>query len=168
MQGMCDLVAPILVTFDDEALTYACFSKLMQRMIWKVHTTFSPFQHCHCKREGLYCASNHHGTILCSFSNFPTGTQMDENFASMRSLIQVFDQTLYNAIQQSGDFSHFYFCYRYAIWWYNLCVIICIGWRFHFRASPPGHYVFVHAFRSCNSSQRIRCTAFYQNLAICC
>ena len=34
MQGMCDLVAPILVTFDDEALTYACFSKLMQRMIW--------------------------------------------------------------------------------------------------------------------------------------
>lgn len=81
MQGMCDLVAPILVTFDDEALTYACFSKLMQRMI----------------------------------CNFPTGTQMDENFASMRSLIQVFDQTLYNAIQQSGDFSHFYFCYRWFL-----------------------------------------------------
>ena len=39
---------------------------------------------------------------------------MDDNFASMRSLIQVFDQTLYNAIHQSGDFSHFYFCYRYA------------------------------------------------------
>merc|ERR1712117_738548 len=54
--------------------------------------------------------------------NFPTGTQMDENFASMRSLIQVFDQTLYNAIQQSGDFSHFYFCYRY--WVLNLCSIL--------------------------------------------
>ena len=48
---------------------------------------------------------------------------MDENFASMRSLIQVFDQTLYNAIQQSGDFSHFYFCYRYVrtlFWALNL------------------------------------------------
>ena len=47
---------------------------------------------------------------------------MDDNFASMRSLIQVFDQTLYNAIQQSGDFSHFYFCYRY--WDLNLCRIL--------------------------------------------
>jgi hypothetical protein len=76
---MCDLVAPILVTFDDEALTHACFAKLMERMI----------------------------------ENFPTGNQMDENFSNMRSLIQVLDQTLYDAIQKSGDFSHFYFCYRY-------------------------------------------------------
>jgi hypothetical protein len=30
---MCDLVAPLLVTFDDEALTHACFSKLMERML---------------------------------------------------------------------------------------------------------------------------------------
>ena len=101
MQGMCDLVAPILVTFDDEALTYACFSKLMQRMIWYVLPV----------KKGL---NNQMSTapFSLSCSNFPTGTQMDENFASMRSLIQVFDQTLYNAIQQSGDFSHFYFCYR--------------------------------------------------------
>lgn len=33
MQGMCDLVAPLLVIFDDEALTYGCFCKLMERMI---------------------------------------------------------------------------------------------------------------------------------------
>lgn len=33
MQGMCDLVAPLLVTFDDEALTHACFSRLMERML---------------------------------------------------------------------------------------------------------------------------------------
>lgn len=32
-QGMCDLVAPILVTLDDEAVTYKCFSTLMERMI---------------------------------------------------------------------------------------------------------------------------------------
>ncbi|TRY80317.1 hypothetical protein TCAL_11740 [Tigriopus californicus] len=81
MQGMCDLVAPILVIFDDEAITHACFSKLMERML----------------------------------SNFPTGTQMDENFANMRSLIQVLDQTLYDTIQQNGDFSHFYFCYRWFL-----------------------------------------------------
>lgn len=75
---MCDIVAPLLVTFDDEAVTHSCFTRLMERM-------------------------------LC---NFPTGNQMDENFANMRSLIQVLDQTLYEAIQQNGDFSHFYFCYR--------------------------------------------------------
>lgn len=33
MQGMCDIVAPLLVTFDDEALTHACFSRLMERML---------------------------------------------------------------------------------------------------------------------------------------
>ncbi|XP_017774865.1 PREDICTED: small G protein signaling modulator 1-like isoform X1 [Nicrophorus vespilloides] len=33
MQGMCDLVAPLLVMFDDESLTYACFCHLMERMI---------------------------------------------------------------------------------------------------------------------------------------
>ncbi len=54
-----------------------------------------------------------HNVFLLLLRNFPTGTQMDENFANMRNLIQVLDQTLYDAIQQSGDFSHFYFCYRY-------------------------------------------------------
>lgn len=32
MQGMCDLVAPLLVVFDDEASTYSCFCHLMGRM----------------------------------------------------------------------------------------------------------------------------------------
>ena len=32
MQGMCDLVAPLLVIIDDEALTYSCFCELMKRM----------------------------------------------------------------------------------------------------------------------------------------
>lgn len=33
MQGMCDLVAPLLVIFDDESLSYSCFCRLMERMI---------------------------------------------------------------------------------------------------------------------------------------
>lgn len=33
MQGMCDLVAPLLVIFDDESLSYGCFCYLMERMI---------------------------------------------------------------------------------------------------------------------------------------
>ncbi|KAJ8939383.1 hypothetical protein NQ314_011128, partial [Rhamnusium bicolor] len=33
MQGMCDLVAPLLVIFNDESLTYACFCHLMERMV---------------------------------------------------------------------------------------------------------------------------------------
>ncbi|XP_031635811.1 small G protein signaling modulator 1-like isoform X2 [Contarinia nasturtii] len=33
MQGMCDLVAPFLVVFDDESMSYSCFCRLMERMI---------------------------------------------------------------------------------------------------------------------------------------
>lgn len=33
MQGMCDLVAPLLVIFDDESVSYGCFCRLMERMI---------------------------------------------------------------------------------------------------------------------------------------
>lgn len=32
MQGMCDLVAPLLVILDEESSTYACFCRLMDRM----------------------------------------------------------------------------------------------------------------------------------------
>lgn len=35
VQGMCDLLAPLLVVLEDEALTYACFSQLMLRMLSK-------------------------------------------------------------------------------------------------------------------------------------
>ncbi|XP_067931924.1 small G protein signaling modulator 2-like [Watersipora subatra] len=34
VQGMCDLVAPLLVIFDDESLTYSCFCELMKRMVY--------------------------------------------------------------------------------------------------------------------------------------
>jgi len=81
MQGMCDLVAPLLVIMDDEMVVYSCFQVLMKRMI----------------------------------ENFPTGDQMDHNFANMRALMQVLDQSLYDNIQQNGDFSHFYFCYRWFL-----------------------------------------------------
>ncbi|XP_023324524.1 small G protein signaling modulator 2 isoform X2 [Eurytemora carolleeae] len=81
MQGMCDLVAPLLVVIDDEAIVYSCFTTLMKRMI----------------------------------KNFPTGEAMDSNFGNMRALMQVLDQSLYDTIQQNGDFSHFYFCYRWFL-----------------------------------------------------
>jgi hypothetical protein len=34
VQGMCDLVAPLLVVLDDEAVVFSCFRTLMKRMIW--------------------------------------------------------------------------------------------------------------------------------------
>lgn len=81
MQGMCDLVAPLLVIFDDESLSYGCFCKLMERMV----------------------------------ENFPNGGAMDMHFANMRSLIQILDSEMYDLMDSHGDYTHFYFCYRWFL-----------------------------------------------------
>ncbi|XP_055913352.1 small G protein signaling modulator 2-like isoform X2 [Eupeodes corollae] len=81
MQGMCDLVAPLLVIFDDESMSYSCFCKLMERMI----------------------------------ENFPNGGAMDMHFANMRSLIQILDSEMYDLMDSHGDYTHFYFCYRWFL-----------------------------------------------------
>ncbi|EEB20263.1 run and tbc1 domain-containing protein, putative [Pediculus humanus corporis] len=81
MQGMCDLVAPLLVIFDEESITYACFCRLMDRMV----------------------------------DNFPNGGAMDAHFANMRSLIQILDSEMFELMHQNGDYTHFYFCYRWFL-----------------------------------------------------
>ncbi|XP_065079058.1 small G protein signaling modulator 2-like isoform X2 [Ochlerotatus camptorhynchus] len=81
MQGMCDLVAPLLVIFDDESLSYGCFCRFMERMI----------------------------------ENFPNGGAMDMHFANMRSLIQILDSEMYDLMHAHGDYTHFYFCYRWFL-----------------------------------------------------
>jgi len=81
IQGMCDLVAPLLVVLDDEAKTYGCFCRLMKRMV----------------------------------NNFPHGGGMDQHFGNMRSLIQILDPELFEHMHQNGDYTHFYFCYRWFL-----------------------------------------------------
>uniref|UniRef100_A0A3Q2QQX8 Small G protein signaling modulator 1 n=1 Tax=Fundulus heteroclitus TaxID=8078 RepID=A0A3Q2QQX8_FUNHE len=81
VQGMCDLLAPLLVILDDEAKAFSCFSKLMKRMN----------------------------------QNFPHGGAMDTHFANMRSLIQILDCELFELMHQNGDYTHFYFCYRWFL-----------------------------------------------------
>ncbi|XP_071029159.1 small G protein signaling modulator 1-like [Oncorhynchus clarkii lewisi] len=81
VQGMCDLLAPLLVILDDEVIAFSCFSELMKRM-------------------------NH---------NFPHGGAMDSHFANMRSLIQILDAELFEVMQMNGDYTHFYFCYRWFL-----------------------------------------------------
>jgi hypothetical protein len=98
IQGMCDLVAPLLVIFDEgyskrfvdvdnfvfffiEVITYSCFCYLMKRLL----------------------------------PNFPHGAGMDEHFGHMRSLLQILDFDLYEHIHRTGDFTHFYFCYRWFL-----------------------------------------------------
>ncbi|CAF1300414.1 unnamed protein product [Rotaria sordida] len=81
IQGMCDLVAPLLVIFDEEVITYSCFCHLMKRLL----------------------------------PNFPNGTGMDEHLGHMRSLLQILDSELYEHIHHTGDFTHFYFCYRWFL-----------------------------------------------------
>uniref|UniRef100_UPI00398F3B75 small G protein signaling modulator 1 n=1 Tax=Pristiophorus japonicus TaxID=55135 RepID=UPI00398F3B75 len=81
VQGMCDLLAPLLVVLDDEALAFSCFTQLMKRMN----------------------------------QNFPHGGVMDTHFANMRSLIQILDSELFELMHQNGDYTHFYFCYRWFL-----------------------------------------------------
>jgi hypothetical protein len=81
IQGMCDLVAPLLVIFDDEPLVYSCFNQLMKRMS----------------------------------ANFPHSNAMDDHFANMRSLIQILDNDLFEHMQERGDYTHFYFSYRWFL-----------------------------------------------------
>ncbi|XP_046719501.1 small G protein signaling modulator 2 isoform X4 [Silurus meridionalis] len=81
VQGMCDLLAPLMVILDDECLAYSCFTQLMKRMS----------------------------------QNFPNGGAMDTHFANMRSLIQILDSELFELMHQNGDYTHFYFCYRWFL-----------------------------------------------------
>uniref|UniRef100_A0A8D2LV76 Small G protein signaling modulator 1 n=1 Tax=Varanus komodoensis TaxID=61221 RepID=A0A8D2LV76_VARKO len=81
VQGMCDLLAPLLVILDDEALAFSCFTELMKRMN----------------------------------QNFPHGGAMDTHFANMRSLIQILDSEMFELMHQNGDYTHFYFCYRWFL-----------------------------------------------------
>ncbi|KAL0979696.1 hypothetical protein UPYG_G00188360 [Umbra pygmaea] len=81
VQGMCDLLAPLLVILDDEAMAFSCFSELMKRMN----------------------------------QNFPHGGAMDTHFANMRSLIQILDSEMFELMHQNGDYTHFYFCYRWFL-----------------------------------------------------
>uniref|UniRef100_A0A6Q2Z8H8 Small G protein signaling modulator 1b n=1 Tax=Esox lucius TaxID=8010 RepID=A0A6Q2Z8H8_ESOLU len=81
VQGMCDLLAPLLVVLDDEVMAFSCFSELMKRMN----------------------------------QNFPHGGAMDSHFANMRSLIQILDSELFELMQMNGDYTHFYFCYRWFL-----------------------------------------------------
>lgn len=48
-------------------------------------------------------------------SNFPHGCAMDEHFDSLKYLMQVLDPKLYEVLQSNGDYTHFYFCYRWLL-----------------------------------------------------
>lgn len=48
-------------------------------------------------------------------SNFPQGGAMDRHFANMRSLIQILDADIFELMHQNGDYTHFYFCYRWFL-----------------------------------------------------
>ncbi|KAG8590290.1 hypothetical protein GDO81_006715 [Engystomops pustulosus] len=81
VQGMCDLLAPLMVVLDNDLMAYSCFTHLMKRMS----------------------------------QNFPNGGAMDTHFANMRSLIQILDSELFELMHQNGDYTHFYFCYRWFL-----------------------------------------------------
>lgn len=84
---MCDLVAPLLVILEDEMLTYSCFCELMKRM----------------------SANFPYSVAMNSMDN------MDIHFANMRSLIQILDPELFELMHSNGDYTHFYFCYRWFL-----------------------------------------------------
>ncbi|CDS41098.2 small g protein signaling modulator 1 [Echinococcus multilocularis] len=152
VQGMCDLLAPLLVVLEDEALTYACFSQLMLRMLSKFPlasgTTFTSvgaaaaagvvlphllepvifeyapyrwyeFTRPKTKQQLLeennrYTTDGHKARPNVSILA-PTGsTLINQQFGSLRSLIEVLDPVLAEHMHLSEDNSHLYF-YRWLL-----------------------------------------------------
>ena len=75
VQGMCDLLAPLLVIFGDEALTLACFERLMLRM-------------------GKNFPQNNQAT-----------SGMEESLNYFRYLVEVMDPELYAQLMRNVDYS---------------------------------------------------------------
>lgn len=48
-------------------------------------------------------------------ANFPHGNAMDQHFESLKYLMQVLDPKLFHVLQSNGDYTHFYFCYRWLL-----------------------------------------------------
>lgn len=48
-------------------------------------------------------------------ANFPHGCAMDQHFESLKYLMQVLDPKLFEILQNNGDYTHFYFCYRWLL-----------------------------------------------------
>uniref|UniRef100_H3DEM2 Small G protein signaling modulator 1 n=1 Tax=Tetraodon nigroviridis TaxID=99883 RepID=H3DEM2_TETNG len=105
VQGMCDLLAPLLVVLDDEAIAFSCFSELMKRMN----------------------------------QNFPHGGAMDTHFANMRSLIQILDSELFELMHQNGDYTHFYFCYRWFLLDFKRALRVDKIKSAHLKSSRPSN-----------------------------
>merc|ERR1712137_1412761 len=40
---------------------------------------------------------------------------MDNHFANMRSLMEILDAEIFDLMQQNGDYTHLYFCYRWFL-----------------------------------------------------
>ncbi|XP_065197157.1 small G protein signaling modulator 2-like [Sycon ciliatum] len=80
-QGMVDLLAPLMVIFNDEVMAYGCFCKFMAVM----------------------------------GDNFPHGKAMDSNFYNMRLLFEVYDRELFELMKNNGDYTHFFFAYRWFL-----------------------------------------------------
>lgn len=48
-------------------------------------------------------------------ANFPHGSAMDQHFEHLKYLMQVLDPKLFEILQNNGDYTHFYFCYRWLL-----------------------------------------------------
>ncbi|KAL7070414.1 hypothetical protein ACQ4LE_010316 [Meloidogyne hapla] len=75
VQGMCDVLAPLLALFCDEALTLACFERLMLRRMAK------------------------------NFPQCKHNNEMDENLNHFRYLVEVMDPELYSQLMRNVDYS---------------------------------------------------------------
>uniref|UniRef100_A0A915LP95 Rab-GAP TBC domain-containing protein n=1 Tax=Meloidogyne javanica TaxID=6303 RepID=A0A915LP95_MELJA len=75
VQGMCDVLAPLLALFVDESLTLACFERLMLRRMAK------------------------------NFPQCKHNNEMDENLNHFRYLVEVMDPELYSQLMRNVDYS---------------------------------------------------------------
>ncbi|XP_053503888.1 small G protein signaling modulator 2 isoform X1 [Ictalurus furcatus] len=113
VQGMCDLLAPLMVILDDECLAYSCFTQLMKRMSQNFPNGGAMDTHFANMRSLIQVMFPFPSESI--WIEIHTVRDMVINELSPVLLLQILDSELFELMHQNGDYTHFYFCYRWFL-----------------------------------------------------
>ncbi|KAK4471179.1 hypothetical protein MN116_005571 [Schistosoma mekongi] len=119
-QGMCDIVAPLLVLQLDNSITLSSNSSHSNHSLSTINNEetieYSKEMLLHIEIETYILFKQIMRNRLKKLFAKETATiYMDEKFDHIKALIQILDPQLISHLQKFSDFTHFYFCYRWFL-----------------------------------------------------